>query len=111
MNNNNIEDEINSIKNTIDFLNKFVKTEKVQELKKENFNEYKTYLILIFPTFYDLYPTLFNNIIEEKELTFLDEMFEGIIKINNNNSLKDNIEKNLGEKLAEKFLYPYVKKK
>ena len=32
------------------------------------------------------------------------------MKINENNDLKDNIEKDLGEKLAEKYLYPNIKK-
>jgi hypothetical protein len=107
----NIQDEIDSIKNTIDFLKKMIKTEKILELKNNNFNEYKSYLIMIFPTFYETYPTLFHNIIEEKEMTFLDEMFKGIVEINNNNSLKESFEKDLGEKLAEKYLYPYVEKK
>jgi hypothetical protein len=66
-------------------------------------------LIQIFPTFYETYPTLFNNIIENKDLTFLEPMLEGIKKINENKDLKDNIEKDLGEKLAEKYLYPNIK--
>jgi len=37
-------------------------------------------------------------------------MLEGIIKINENKDNKDNIEKDLGEKLAEKYLYPNIKK-
>ena len=110
-NNINIEDEIKSIKDTIEFLKKLMQTEKIIEMKNNNLSECKGYLAILLPTFYESYPTLFNNVIEDKELGFLDEMLEGITQINNNYDLKGDIEKDLGEKLAEKFLYPYVKKK
>ena len=43
-------------------------------------------------------------------MTFLEPMLEGIIKIHENKDLKDSIEKDLGEQLAEKYLYPNIKK-
>ena len=105
-----INQEIQSIRETIDFLQQIVNTKKLKEMKDNNNNEYQTYLIQLFPTFYETYPTLFNNIIESKDLTFLEPMLEGIMKINKNKDLKDSIEKDLGEKLAEKYLYPNIKK-
>ena len=112
-NNNNIDNidqEIQSIRDTVNLLQKIINTYEFKEMKENNNKEYKNYLIQIFPTFYDTYPTLFNNIIENKDLSFLESMLDGIIKINKNNDLKANIEKDLGEKLAEKFLYPNIKK-
>jgi hypothetical protein len=106
----NIDQEIQSIRDTVEFLQQIVSTEKLKEMKKDNKKEYQNYLIQLFPTFYETYPTIFNNIIENKDLTFLEPMLEGIIKINENKSLKDSIEKDLGEKLAEKYLYPNIKK-
>ena len=105
-----INQEIQSIRETIDFLQQIVNTKKLKEMKDNNNNEYQTYLIQLFPTFYETYPTLFNNIIESKDLTFLEPMLEGIIKIHENKDLKDSIEKDLGEQLAEKYLYPNIKK-
>jgi len=105
-----IEQEIQSIRDTVNLLKQFINTYEFQEMKNNNNKEYQNYLIQIFPTFYETYPTLFNNIIENKDLTFLESMLEGIIKINENKDLKDNIEKDLGEKLAEKYLYPNIKK-
>jgi hypothetical protein len=107
---NNIDDEIKSIRDTVDLLQKIINTCEFKEKKENNKKEYQNYLIQIFPTFYETYPTLFNNIIENKDLTFLEPMLEGIMKINENKDLKDNIEKDLGEKLAEKYLYPNIKK-
>jgi hypothetical protein len=105
-----INQEIQSIRDTVDFLQQIVNTEKLKEMKEDNKNEYQNYLIQLFPTFYETYPTLFDNIIENKDLTFLEPMLEGIMKINGNKDLKDGIEKDLGEKLAEKYLYPNIKK-
>jgi hypothetical protein len=108
--NNNIDHEIQSIRNTVNLLKQMINTYEFKEMKENNNKEYQNYLIQIFPTFYETYPTLFNNIIENKDLTFLEPMLEGIIQINENKDLKDNIEKDLGEKLAEKYLYPNIKK-
>jgi hypothetical protein len=106
----NIDQEIQSIRDTVEFLQQIVNTEKLKEMKKDNKKEYQNYLIQLFPTFYETYPTLFDNIIENKDLSFLEPMLEGIMKINENKDLKDSIEKDLGEKLAEKYLYPNIKK-
>lgn len=107
---NNIDHEIQSIRDTVNLLKQIINTYEFKEMKENNNKEYQNYLIQIFPTFYETYPTLFNNIIENKDLTFLESMLEGIIKINENKDIKDNIEKDLGEKLAEKYLYPNIKK-
>lgn len=107
----NIDQEIQSIRDTIDFLQEIINTEKIKEMKENNFKDYQNYLTQLLPTFYDNYPTLFNNIIEGKNLDFLEPMLDGIIQINKNKDLKDSIEKDLGEKLAEKYLYPNIKKK
>ena len=107
---NNINQEIQSIRDTVDFLQQIVNTQKLKEMRENNKNEYQNYLMQLFPTFYETYPTLFDNIIENKDLAFLEPMLEGIMKINENKDLKDDIEKDLGEKLAEKYLYPNIKK-
>lgn len=105
-----IDLEIKSIKDTVDIIKKIINTDKLIDMKDNNNKEYKNYLIELFPTFYETYPTLFNNIVDNKDLTFLEPMLDGIIKINKNNKLKDSIEKDLGEQLAEKYLYPNIKK-
>lgn len=109
--NTNINQEIQSIRDTVEFLKQIINTETLMLMKSNNKNDYQTYLIQLFPTFYESYPTLFNNIIQNKDLTFLEEMLEGILKIHENQDLKESIEKDLGEKLAEKYLYPNIKKK
>ena len=106
----NIDQEIQSIRDTVEFLQQIVNTKKLKEMKDGNKHEYQNYLIQLFPTFHETYPTLFDNIIERKDLAFLEPMLEGIMKINENKDLKDGIEKDLGEKLAEKYLYPNIKK-
>lgn len=111
MTDTNIDQEIQSIRDTIDFLQQIINTIKLKEMKENNNKEYQSYLIQLFPTFYETYPTLFNNIIESKDLSFLEPMLDGIIKINKNKDLKDSIEKDLGEQLAEKYLYPNIEKK
>lgn len=107
----NSKEEIDIIRNTAKMIQAFVKTEEMQKLKrKKGFNHYKEHLQNIFPSFFQDFETLFNMIIEEKDTTFLDTMLNALESIENGES-KEDIEKDLGEQLVKKYVYPKIQKK
>lgn len=62
-----------------------------------------------YPELYDQYTFLIKKFCKGDDMSMLDEMLKGIKKINNGES-KEKVEAKLGDKLAEKYLYPYLKK-
>lgn len=103
--------EIEVIRKTASMIQDFIKTDEMQKLKRrKGFDHYKSHLINIFPTFHQDFETLFNMIIEEKDTKFLDNMLCGLEEIEKGRS-REEVEKELGEKLAAKFLYPKINRK
>lgn len=103
--------EIEVIRKTATMIKDLIKTEEIQKLKRrKGFEHYKNHLVKIFPTFYTDFETLFNMIIEEKDTQFLENMLYGLEEIEKGRS-REEVEKELGEKLAAKFLYPKINRK
>uniref|UniRef100_A0A6C0M2D9 Uncharacterized protein n=1 Tax=viral metagenome TaxID=1070528 RepID=A0A6C0M2D9_9ZZZZ len=103
-------EEIDLIRNTANMIKAFINTDEVQHMKRrKGFEHYKNHLINIFPSFYEDFETLFNMIIEEKDTKFLDHMLDGLEDIENGKS-RETVEKDLGEQLASKYLYPKINK-
>jgi hypothetical protein len=97
--------DVNVIRNTVKMIQAFVKTEEMQKMKRrKGFDHFKSHLITIFPSFYEDFETLFNMIVEEKDITFLEKMLYGLEEIEKGKSRED-VEKQLGEQLAEKYVY------
>jgi hypothetical protein len=61
------------------------------------------------PELYDQYTYLIKKFCKGDDMSMLDEMLKSIKKINNGES-KEKIEAKLGDKLAEKYLYPALNK-
>lgn len=110
-----VELEIKSINNTVDIIKSIIITDEYKKLRENDYLLYKNKLEAIFPTFSDNYPKLFELVINNKNLSFLDVMLKNIIDISNGEKDQREVEKKLGEDLAESFLYPslpdHIKKK
>lgn len=101
--------EMNTIKDTVNILKLYICQPQFQKMKEENKIEYEKHMESIFPTFATTYPSLFNFILKgNTDTTFLDRMFEGIIQISKGDESRENVEKRLGEELAETYLYPKI---
>jgi hypothetical protein len=84
---------------------------KNQELKELNIVLYNIEVEKMFKEFSDEYPALFRLVLENKDLSILNQMLDTIEKINTNRIGKLDGEKLIGERLAEEYLYPVVNKK
>ena len=85
-----------SFKETVDLVQKFINLNKYSRQELEN----------IFPTFVSNYPSLFNLLYKKQDISLLDSMIKSMTLLNNGDQDKDTVEKELGEKIAEKYLYP-----
>ena len=71
-------------------------------------------LIELMPEFYDLYPSIVKRFCKEdadkQDNTYLYKMLGLIGKIEAGEKSLESVEMNLGEELAQKFVYPIVNK-
>jgi hypothetical protein len=81
------------------------------ELKEQNIVLFNIEVEKQFKQFSDDYPFLFKLILENKDLSILNQMMDTIEKINKNKIGKLDGEKLIGERLAEEYLYPVVNNK
>jgi hypothetical protein len=97
----------NEIKQTVELVQKIINTEEYIILKKENDIKYRNKLISLFPTFSNDYPILFKKIINNDDITMLYTMLNSINDVSSGKDEKK-ITTELGEMLAEKYIYPVV---
>lgn len=97
----------NEIKEYVDIIIKLKKKKNIIESKtKMDFNDY---MKLNFNCFINEYPTLYEMILQHDDLDYLYQMLDMKKKIENGGN-QDNIEKELGEILANEYIYPLVNK-
>lgn len=99
------------IKETVQKLQTFVNTNEMQELKINNNELFKYRIETEFTEFSQSYPTIVKKIMLGDNLKYLDKMIDAMASINNKKSTREDVEKTLGEELAEEFIYPLVNDK
>jgi hypothetical protein len=82
----------------------------VLDLKHQDENSYKEVMELKFKEFKELYPSLFNLIIEGKDISMMLEMMGRIEKVKNNEMSMDDAQEELKEKISEKYIYSQMSK-
>ncbi len=86
--------------------------EKISELIKEKKTDVQIEMFFIEndPKFYEEYPYLIKKLIKGGSLEFLDVMLENLQKIEDGDQTLASTELKLGNELADKYLYPSMKK-
>jgi hypothetical protein len=95
------------IKQTVELIDKIINTEEYVILKNQDEIRYRNKLINLFPTFAQDYPILFKKIINREDLTMLYTMLKSLNDVSSGKDEKQ-ITTELGEMLAEKYIYPVV---
>ena len=95
------------IKQTVELIQKIINTDEYVILKKEDDIKYRNKLISLFPTFAEDYPILFKKIINNDDITMLFTMLNSLNDVSSGKDEKQ-ITTELGEMLAEKYLYPVL---
>jgi len=97
--------EQNNIRETIELIIRMINTDECINLEKEDVAKYREFLYKLFPTFASDYPSLFKKVIFRQDLSMLETMLQSIEDLHKGRSEKD-ITTNIGETLAEKYIYP-----
>ena len=86
--------------------------EKIKELVKENKTDVDIEMFFIEndSKFYEQYPYLVKKLIKGGDMSFLNIMLENLQKVQDGEQTLASTELKLGEDLAQKHLYPNLKK-
>ena len=101
--------QTNEIAETVKLIQEMISTNEIVELFNNDKQLYREKITNIFPTFAASYPSLFKKIINKDDITMLTQMLQSINDIEQGKNEKD-ITDNIGETLAEKYLYPVLGK-
>jgi predicted transcriptional regulator len=102
------QEQIKQINDTLQLIKQFVDSPELTDIRaKQGYDAYKDYITRVFPVFYNDFPTLVEMVIDGKDISFINRMFDALIQIDKGRS-KEEVEKKLGEELAEKYLYPKI---
>ena len=101
--------QTNEITDTIKLIQEMISTNGFIELFNNDKQLYREKLMNMFPTFAASYPSLFKKVINKDDLSMLTQMLQSISDIEQGKDEKD-ITANIGETLAEKYLYPVLGK-
>ena len=96
------------IRETVNFIIKFRDSKQIVKLKSKSLKEYNDKMNSTFSVFKYNYPSIFDVILENQNIEYLYKMLDMKEKIENGGD-KDVLEREMGELLAKKFIYPVVK--
>jgi hypothetical protein len=87
---------------------------KIKEFKKDGITDpfdLEMKILIDMPEFYDQYPSIVKRLCKGNlDNEYLYKMINLLEEINKGEKTLESVEYNLGEELAEKFLYPVIKK-
>ena len=95
---------INFIKENINKMKELINGMKLSG--NNNILEHELEIMNKYPEFYESYPFLVKKICKCDDMDMLNKMFENLEKIESGESTLENVELNLGNKLANQYLYP-----
>ena len=81
------------------------------KLKKTNLLDIELEISTKYPEFYESHPFLVKKVCKGDDLSMLYEMLNKLYQVEKGDDTLTSVESNLGSKLADKYLYPNLKKK
>ena len=72
--------------------------------------EYEMKLMETHPEFYQSYPFLVKKLCKKEDISMLYKMLDNLNKVSNGEKSLAAVEMNLGNELANKYIYPTLKK-
>ena len=90
-----------------DLILKYINTEKIQEMKNNNYNEFKKHIYEKFSEFKFQYPMLLDVLISGQNIDMLDVMLSSLDDLKTSDNFQDDLNKiryTLGEKLHDTYV-------
>lgn len=100
--------EILMIKQKITEINESIKKMEC-EGKTDSF-DFELEIMTQFPDFYQAHPFLVKKLCKRDDITVLYKMLDSLQQVENGDQSLASVELNLGTELADKFIYPNLKK-
>jgi hypothetical protein len=100
----NVDDLLGRIQEILEYMC----TDDVVKLKNTNYQDYEEHMEEKFESFSMRYFALFKKLLSGEDLTHLFNMIAGIERINRGDETIEEVEKRLGEDLAEEYIYPKI---
>ena len=97
----NIEEYKKNLQYVLDYVN---------EINERDSFEIELRVMNDFPDFYEKYPFIVKKIAKKEDISMLYTMLDNIKEVQDNKTSMTHVEKALGEQLAEKYLYPVLRK-
>jgi len=94
---------MDNVREKVDLIKKFMVLDTIKELKRVDKKKYDEFFEKTFEEFFKEYPTLFMLVLDGKDTKFLDIMLNSIDEITKGGD-KFEIEKKMGERLANEYL-------
>jgi hypothetical protein len=101
---------INNIRDQVKVIQQLANTELCINLFNDDKAKYLEHMKSLFPEFSENYMGLFKKIIFREDLSMLEIFLKKIEELNDGSSNEKEVTANIGETLAEKFLYPVLGK-
>lgn len=98
---------LDSIKYHINLIQEYTKD---KPKNKETELSSELYIMKNYSDFYNEYPFLVKKICKQDDISMIYNMMEELYNIQNGNDTINNVEKKLGNKLANQYLYPNLQK-
>jgi len=96
----NKEENAKSIIETSNLLQTLSEQHEMMELQRDKPTEYETMMKEIAPDFYKRFPTLFQLIIDRKDIGMMHEILKGHIDHSRGNLNTEQLEERIGKKMA-----------
>lgn len=100
--------DVNHIKESVTTIKKFVSD--YEKLGITDPSDLQILFTKAYPEIYKKYATVVKTICRKDDLTFLDKMIKSLEQVNKGKKTMKQVSSNLGEELADKYLYPKVGK-
>jgi hypothetical protein len=100
--------DVNSIKHMVQLIQKHICALELNGISKPF--DYEMSIMETYPEFYQSNPFLVKKLCKKDDLSTLFKMFENLELVEQGSKSLASVELNLGQQLANQYLYPHLKK-
>jgi len=100
--------EVNTIKQTVTEINEAIKL--MEKTGKTDAFDFELEIMTQYPDFYQAHPFLVKKLCKRDDLSMLFKMLDSLQAVQSGQQSLASVEMNLGAQLANKFVYPNLKK-
>ena len=100
--------EVQTIKQTVTEINEAIKS--MEKQGKSDPFDFELEIMTQYPEFYQAHPFLVKKLCKRDDITMLFKMLDSLQAVQDGQQSLTSVEMNLGAQLANKFVYPNLKK-